>query len=311
MPLFSVVVPTYNRLDLLEEALASVWAQTWTDFEVIVVDDGSTDGTSEWLQGQPRVKLLRQANCGHGAARNRAAREAKGEYLACLDSDDRWFPWTLARLAEAIERHGRPALMLGTPVEVRSDDWTGAAAARDAPLRCEPFHDYLASSSRALFPGTCVCVARRDCLLSAGGFAESLRCAEDIDLFLRLGTEAGFLHIGQPCTVAYRRHGGGLTSDHHAAVAGMAFLIEGERAGRYPGGAARARERREIISRSVRAVSVAAIGHVSVRAAARLYWQTLGWHLSALRIKYLAGFWALAAAALLAPRRIRTARDGM
>jgi glycosyltransferase involved in cell wall biosynthesis len=310
MPLFSIVIPTYNRLDLLKEALASVWAQTFTDYELIVVDDGSTDGTAEWLQGQPRVRMLRQPNRGPGEARNLGARDAKGEYLACLDSDDLWFPWTLARFAEAIERHDRPALMFATPLEIRGGNWTGYEAATDASLKCEPFCDYLASSGRTLFLGTGVCVAERKRLLSAGGFVESLRSAEDIDLFLRLGTEVGFLHIQQPYAVAYRRHAGSLTANHHAAVAGVSFLIEGERAGRYPGGAARARERREIITRSVRAVSVAAIRHVSVRAAARLYWQTLDWHLSALRIKYLAGFWALAAAGLLTPPRIRTARYG-
>jgi glycosyltransferase involved in cell wall biosynthesis len=310
MPFFSVVIPTYNRLDLLKEALASVRAQTFTDYELVVADDGSTDGTAEWLQGQPRVRVLRQPNRGPGAARNLGARDAKGDYFAFLDSDDVWFPWTLARFAEAIERHDRPALMFGMPLEIRGGNWTGAEAVTDASLKCEPFRDYLASSGRTLLLGTGVCVAERKRLLSAGGFVESLRSAEDIDLFLRLGTEVGFVHIRQPYTVVYRRHASSLTANHHAAVAGVSFLIEGERAGRYPGGVARARERREIITRSARSVSVAAIRHVSVRAAARVYGQTLAWHLSALRIKYLAGFWALAAVGLLAPRRIRTARDG-
>ena len=88
-PEFSVVIPTYNRLDYLKQALSSVWAQTFTDYEIIVVDDGSNDGTREYLHGlRSKLRILSQPNSGPGAARNIGLREAQGDYIALLDSDD-------------------------------------------------------------------------------------------------------------------------------------------------------------------------------------------------------------------------------
>src|SRR5437660_10167324 len=101
--LFSVVIPTYNRVDLLAQTLDSVWCQDFTDFEVVVVDDGSNDGTREYLRGLgDRIRVVQQANGGPGAARNAGIREASGNYVALLDSDDLWFQWTLKAFARAI-----------------------------------------------------------------------------------------------------------------------------------------------------------------------------------------------------------------
>src|SRR3954469_24597909 len=97
MPFFSVIVPTFNRLDLLKATVQSVLSQRYTDFEFIVVDDGSCDNTLDYLCDLgARTIVLRQSNKGPGSARNRGARIAAGEYLAFLDSDDVWFPWTLS-----------------------------------------------------------------------------------------------------------------------------------------------------------------------------------------------------------------------
>src|ERR1700742_4118116 len=95
MPLFSVIIPTYNRCAFIGRALDSVLSQEGCDLEVIVVDDGSTDGTPEMLGRYDRqIQILKQSNKGPGAARNRGLQEASGEYVAFLDSDDLWFPWT-------------------------------------------------------------------------------------------------------------------------------------------------------------------------------------------------------------------------
>ena len=110
--LFSVVIPTYNRLPLLKEALDSVWRQTLTNYEVIVVDDGSTDGTARFARSMGQsIKLLEQTNRGPGAARNLAVQHAQGDYVAFLDSDDLWFSWTLAVFAKLIEDYRRPSLL--------------------------------------------------------------------------------------------------------------------------------------------------------------------------------------------------------
>lgn len=101
-PLVSVIIPTYNRRELLAEALASVDSQTFRDFEAIVVDDGSTDGTVEYLaEHHPAVKVLSGARSRRGRARNRGIEEARGKYIAFLDDDDLYEPFHLQQFASA------------------------------------------------------------------------------------------------------------------------------------------------------------------------------------------------------------------
>lgn len=97
--LVSVIVPTYNRAYCIEKTLDSALAQTHTELEIVVIDDGSSDGTEELMArrygGEPRVRYIRQANTGVTGARNHGLREARGDYVAFLDSDDLWLPWKL------------------------------------------------------------------------------------------------------------------------------------------------------------------------------------------------------------------------
>jgi glycosyltransferase involved in cell wall biosynthesis len=106
MSLVSIVLPTYNRADVIERAIASVRAQGHADWELIVVDDGSTDGTCERIEGcDPRLRLVRQENQGTAGARNTALRLCKGDYVAFLDSDDAWLPHHLELCVRFLEAH--------------------------------------------------------------------------------------------------------------------------------------------------------------------------------------------------------------
>lgn len=111
-PLFSVVIPLYNRAGLILGTINSVLSQTMTDFEIVVVDDGSTDNPEATIASlnDSRVRLVRQENSGGGAARNRGIQEAKGEYIAFLDSDDFFLPHKLSRLAAELPLKGREVL---------------------------------------------------------------------------------------------------------------------------------------------------------------------------------------------------------
>ena len=92
MPLVSIILPTYNRADTIRRAIRSVEAQTYTNWELIVIDDGSTDGTADQVAGlDARVRIIRQGNQGTAGARNAGLKASRGEYLAFLDSDDEWF----------------------------------------------------------------------------------------------------------------------------------------------------------------------------------------------------------------------------
>jgi len=104
-PRFSIVVPTYNRAKTLQRTLDSCFAQTYADFEVIVVDDGSSDGTLEALgtNTDPRLVVVPQQNAGPAAARNHGMRRARGSYIAFLDSDDLWYPEFLATAQAQLE----------------------------------------------------------------------------------------------------------------------------------------------------------------------------------------------------------------
>src|SRR5262245_50985738 len=104
----SVIIPLYNKATTVERTLASIDAQTIRDFEVIVVDDGSTDGSADLIAAwpEPRIRLIRQENAGPGAARNKGLAEANGRYVAFLDADDEWLPEFLEHSLHLLESYG-------------------------------------------------------------------------------------------------------------------------------------------------------------------------------------------------------------
>lgn len=178
----SVVMPTFQRRELVRRAVATVLAQSFRDLELIVVDDGSTDGTREALERvDPRLHYVWQENAGVAAARNRALELARGPVIAFLDSDNRWLPDHLSVLTKILKRNPEAVLASTCPrFDVRGREEPADAEVVD--LR----HRMLSYGAR---PGFISCVAvRREAIAAVGGFDERLRIGEDTDLFLRLGT---------------------------------------------------------------------------------------------------------------------------
>lgn len=299
--IFSVIIPTYNRLKFLREALASVRSQRFTDYEVIVVDDGSDDGTAEALAAEREwLHVLSQPNRGPGAARNLGAEAARGEYLAFLDSDDLWFPWTLEVIATLIERHDRPALIAGFYADFEQEgDLINIA---ETPAKGDPYPDYLASSTRGYFAGAGVSIVERHSFLSAGGFSNEMRCGEDHDLALRLGTAPGFLQVKVPVTIAHRQHPGSAMADERLVFGAVQELLAAERGGRYPGGASRAAERRRILSMHARPVALQRLRAGDCASAHSVFRDTLRWHLADLRLRFVLGFLLIALGHVVARR---------
>jgi glycosyltransferase involved in cell wall biosynthesis len=289
VPNFSIVIPTHNRLGLLKEALSSIWAQTAGDYEIIVVNDGSTDETEEWLVTErKRVRAFTQANRGPGVARNLGAHHARGTYLAFLDSDDLWFPWSLEVYRNVIYDNCEPSFVVGKPF-VFSDN-SELSKVVPAAVRTEQFYNYFASGDQWRWWGVSSFIIRRDRFAAVGGFTDEWVNGEDADLALRLGEAVGFVQITAPATFAYREHVNSAMKDMKRTLAGAWSKIHAEQEGRYPGGRARAAERRQILTRHIRPVTLGCLREGFRRDAWALYASTFAWNASAGRLKYLAAF---------------------
>jgi GT2 family glycosyltransferase len=286
--LFSVVIPTYNRVHLLARTLDSVWRQRFTDFEVVVVDDGSNDGTREYLRSfGGRIRIMQQANGGPGAARNAGVRAASGKYVALLDSDDLWFPWTLNIFAQTIEQFREPSIIGGQLTEFVDEEQLRSI--RGEPYRATWFKDFIASSHYPYYVGSGTCALRREALKNAC-FPEDRLNAEDHDLILQLGVMPGFVRILSPVTLAWRRHSTSETGQLASTASGALRLVTRERSGIYPGGAARSRERHRILARHIRPTAVACLRHRDVNRAWQLYCAAFAWHLELGSWKYIVSF---------------------
>jgi glycosyltransferase involved in cell wall biosynthesis len=208
-PLVSVVLPTYNRAHSLARAMSSVLAQTVRDLELIVVDDGSTDDTervvAELAAADRRVRFVRRANGGPAAARNTGLRESRGEYVAFQDSDDEWLVGKLERQIAALRAAG-PAIGLCVTGYFMHRDWTvyrvlylGSYHLVHRDVRKQALENFY-------FP-TPTWLARRDVLLAAGGFDESLRCWEDWELAIRIGRDKEILLLDEPLHLQHEGQG--------------------------------------------------------------------------------------------------------
>jgi glycosyltransferase involved in cell wall biosynthesis len=193
-PRVSVVVPLYNKARYVERCLRSICAQTQGDFEVIVVNDGSTDGGEEAVRGfpDPRVRLVDQPNAGPGAARNRGVAEARAEIVAMLDADDEWQPHYLARSVELLEMAPDKASVTWAMTELPAQLSTVSRWCRigilEGGFRAGPGTSpiLLAGMISNMLPSSTV--IRKAVFERWGGFYAKTRClyAEDAHLYMKV-----------------------------------------------------------------------------------------------------------------------------
>lgn len=204
MPFFSVIVPAYNRAFTIERAINSCLRQTFQDFEVVVVDDGSSDDTESAVSRctDPRVVYLRQENRGASAARNRGAEAATGEYVAFLDSDDEFLPEKLAAFHAAItssDEAAARATLWYSPLYFARGQNNRLVKPERAIAASESVGDYLFAYDGLLQTSTLV---MDRALFLRVGFDETLRNLEDLDLCLRLEQEVdAFRMLDAPLVV--------------------------------------------------------------------------------------------------------------
>lgn len=192
MPQVSVIIPLYNKGRYIARALDSVFAQTFEDFEVLVVDDGSTDNGPEIVAGyaDPRLRMIRQTNAGPGAARNRGIKEAKGHYVAFLDADDEWLPEFLWKSVHTLGQYVDCALCTASYyLGNKREDITSVFRERGITEGEWEFHGnisrkYLLSSIFAV--NSCSTVCKKEILIQLGGFYAENKCTYGEDYYLWL-----------------------------------------------------------------------------------------------------------------------------
>ncbi|WP_211091371.1 glycosyltransferase family 2 protein [Pseudothauera rhizosphaerae] len=218
-PLVSVVLPAYNVREHIGEAIRSIHAQHYGNLEIVVVDDGSTDGTADHVGAEfPDVRLFRKANGGAATARNLGMREARGEYVAFLDADDVWLPGKLKAQIDYLDAHPDLGLVCGG-----FSFWTADADGSfpdpdtlfppvgEAPPEAENsgwvYHKLLLSN----FVWTSTVVMRRALIERIGGYDEKLRLGQDYDYWLRASRETEIHRLGAVMAL-YRRHDASATA---------------------------------------------------------------------------------------------------
>ena len=206
MPFFSVVVPLYNKERSVGRAVNSVLSQSFSSFELIIVDDGSSDSSAEVVSSfkDPRLKMLEQPNMGPSAARNSGCKSANAAYVCFLDADDKWDASFLETMAVLIEK-APEAGMYSVKYRVVDEDGHTFHHASNYPNGYLGYIEdfYKAYSARGLINSSSVCM-KRDSLFAIGGFPEHARIGEDIYTWLRLADVNRVAYANVECVTIFR-----------------------------------------------------------------------------------------------------------
>lgn len=230
----SIIICTFNRANYIAQSLDSILKQTFTSYEVIVIDDGSSDNTEEIARGyaarDERIKYFKsEQNLGIAPSRNKGVTLARGEYIAMLDSDDYWVGADkLARQIEVLE-NDRKIVLIGTSIicvdenggELKRDIF----ASEDKIIRARILAKNQFMQSSVVF--------RRDVFKETSGYQENLKVCEDFDLWLAMGSKGKFANLVEPL-VAYRLHSGGISKERKREIARLTDMIITKNKKNYP-----------------------------------------------------------------------------
>lgn len=197
-----MIIPAYNSAAFIERAIRSVLQQTWQPLEILVIDDGSTDNTREAVQAiQGPIRYVRQENAGASAARNRGIQEAKGDFIAFLDSDDEWLPRRLERTLAPLLADPALGLCYCRSLDQQPD---GAQVLRGEESVKHRFPGGIYPPPRICTPAS---IFRGECFERCGMFDTTMRKCEDPDLFIRVAEEYPVCEIAEHLVVVHNRPG--------------------------------------------------------------------------------------------------------
>lgn len=221
-PLFSVVIPTYNRATKVVHAVKSVLAQTFTDYELWVVDDGSTDNTLTVLEAfRERLNYLRKSNGGAASARNAGIACAQGDYIAFLDSDDSWYPNKLQRVAQAIRARPQVGLFY-SQIDVVNEAGVKLWTYKSRQVGDNGYIELLAAD----FVAASSAVVKRACFAEVGVFDESLGGCEDWDMWIRIARLYPIQLVAEPLVVHERKLEGAYSSDYRRWIKAIDEVVD-------------------------------------------------------------------------------------
>jgi glycosyltransferase involved in cell wall biosynthesis len=225
-PKVSVIIPTYNRAHLVSRAIHSVLNQTYQRFEIIVVDDGSTDKSEEAIRSfkDSRIRHISHIeNKGGAAARNTGIKAAKGHYIAFLDSDDEWFPSKIEKQLEVLRKADRKFGAVGTGRIIHYGN-TGRTEAKIPTGRFGNIYEKLLKGKS--FPGgTPTIMIKRECFERIGLFDESLESSQEYDLYIRMAKEYHFDVLREPLVTCNLFESHSISADEDAQVQGAKKLL--------------------------------------------------------------------------------------
>jgi glycosyltransferase involved in cell wall biosynthesis len=220
LPAISIIMPCYNAAAHLPESIGSVLAQTFVNWELVAVDDGSSDSTLTWLQAQtdPRIRVLAQPNRGVSLARNAGIGLARGQHIAFLDADDTWDSTFLEKMLATLAANSNAVLAYC--------GWQTKGRLNDPGLPFVPPDYENADKRETLFSGCRwpihAAVVKRDAVIAAGGFDPELRNAEDYALWLRVASTAPIVRV--PEVLAFYHFHEGLQASSNRARAALHHL---------------------------------------------------------------------------------------
>jgi glycosyltransferase involved in cell wall biosynthesis len=223
MPKVSVIIPAYNSMTYLPKTLESVLRQTFTDFEVLIINDGSSDNIVEWASKlvDPRVQLISQPNQGVSTARNTGIAHAQGEYIAFLDADDLWEPTKLDKQVCCLDANSAVGLVytwtafideFGKPTGVSIVSHAEGNVWEQIVIR-----DMISTGSSPM--------VRRECFASVGVFDPNISIGEDRDMWSRIAARYPFAVVKELLTL-YRRHSRNTTKNSKKIVQELRQVIE-------------------------------------------------------------------------------------
>jgi glycosyltransferase involved in cell wall biosynthesis len=300
---YSVVIPAYNRATLIGTCLEPLLGPGARGLDVVVVDDGSTDGTADVVRALAArsegagIRLVQQANGGAGAARNRGVQEARSDWIVFYDSDDIWMPWAPEAIEQAIAAADGCSLVFWKMLGFDDPNALTAVKPEDLVLdRSTSFLDFYRRKPIAVY-GSCNLAVRRTQFLEAGGFDSRIRSAEDQDLCLRLAHRGGVITVVDPVLMGGRTGSPDSLSRNFAALAdGLIAILEKRAQGAYVGPGDLLDHQNASMARVAHWRMLDAGDRASAR---RLLQAASGVQARAFGLRYTAAAWA----SLLLPRR--------